>query len=235
MQLVKKKYFTVPACAALSLLALPAMAQNSAQGARPASYLDLYYVAKADLDVNDFEFDDGDGFGGKGRFTLADTFFLSGEYQNNEYDPFEEQGGTVLNPITTRYEVEIETFRIGGGVYFAETPFFVAGEYIDYEAEVSTTGSENEEETVGEDTDDSGFGVHAGVDGTFGPGVGLHAQVGYVDIGDVGDGVEFLVGGSFSFTPGFGIFADYRRADLKNGDDNFEPADLRVGLRLSFI
>lgn len=225
-----KRILAVPACAALSLLTVPAMAQD----AKPASYLDLFYVAKADLEVDDFQFDKGDGFGAKGRFTIMDTAFLSAEYQNNEYDPFERQNaGGILGPTTTRFEVEVETIRAGAGLYFAETPFFVMGEYIDYEAELSTTGNEADEDTVGDDVDDDGFGVHGGIDGKFGEALGLQAQIGYVDIGTVGDGMEFLVGASFSFNPGFGVFADYRRSELKD-DSKTTPEDLRVGLRLAF-
>lgn len=220
-------------CAALSLLPQLSFAQAVPNSAANPSYLDLYYVGVAELEVGDFEFDDGDGFGVKGRFRLGNPLFLSAEYQNSEYDPFDVDNDGLLGGSTTRYETELETFRAGLGVHLAETPFFVMGEYIGLESELSTTGSEGDEETIGDDYDESGFGAHAGIDGRFGQVLGLHAQIGYVDVGDSGDGLEYLAGLSFAFTPGIGVFADYRHTDLEEDVDT-QLSDARVGLRISF-
>lgn len=199
------------------------------------SYLDLYYVGIAELEADDVEFDDGDGFGAKGRFMVTPDIFLSAEYQNSEYDPFNAQTTDVFGQVfNRRFEIEVETFRVGGGVHFAESPFFVMGEYIGFEAELSTTGSEGDEEVVGEDSDESGFGVHGGIDGQFNEMLGLHAQIGYIDVGDVGSGVEALIGASLSFNPGLGVFVDYRYSDLEEGNSQTELTDVRVGLRVSF-
>lgn len=216
----------IPAFAALALLSQPARAVET------PSHLDLYYVAKADYEIEDFKFDDGSGYGAKGRFMILDDLFIAGEYQNNEYDPFDSDNG--LFGGGTRVDVEIESYRGGLGLYFADSPFYVLGEYIGYETQFSTKGSENNEESIGEDADGSGYGAHAGIDGQFGGGLGLHAQAGYVDIGDAGDGFEFLVGAGFSFTPGLGVFADYRRTELEDGNVDSTLEDIRVGLRLSF-
>ncbi|MGQ0698358.1 MAG: outer membrane protein [Panacagrimonas sp.] len=221
---------TLPlALAALSLFSLPAQAQNETL---TPSYLDLYYIALADLEIDDFEFDDGDGYGAKGRFMILDNLFISGEYQNSEYDPFDRETGGVLGGAT-RFEVEVESYRGGLGFYFGDSPFFVMGEYIGFEAEVSTTGEEDDEEGLGDDLDETGYGAHAGIDGTFGTGFGFHAQGGYVDLGDAGDGLELLGGVSYSFNPGIGLFADYRYTQLED-DVETDLADARVGLRISF-
>lgn len=197
------------------------------------SYLDLYYIALAEVEFGDeFEYEEGDGYGAKGRFMILDNLFLSGEYQNSEYDPFDFDDGSPFRDAT-RIEIEIETYRGGLGFYFGDTPFFVMGEYIGYEVEVSTTGDERDEERLGDDIDETGFGAHAGFDGVFGENFGLHAQAGYVDFGDAGDGLELLGGLSFSFTPGIGVFADYRYTALDE-DIETDIADARVGLRISF-
>lgn len=218
----------ISALATLSFASLPARAAE----VMTPSYLDLYYVAIAELELDDFDFDDGDGYGAKGRFMLLDNLFLSGEYQNSEYDPFD-RDDNVLPGGETRFEVEIETYRGGLGFYFGDSPFFVMGEYIGFESEFSTTGEEDDEEGLGDDFDETGYGAHAGIDGTFGEGLGLHAQVGYVDVGDAGDGIEYLGGISFAFTPGIGLFADYRYTDLEEDIDS-TLKDARVGLRISF-
>ncbi|MGQ0503215.1 MAG: hypothetical protein ACT4P0_11515 [Panacagrimonas sp.] len=220
---------TLSALAVLaSFTALPARAAE--EGVTP-SHLDLYYIANADLEINDFEFDDGDGYGAKALFMLGKNFFLTGEYQNSEYDPVNRETGGPLGG-STRTEVEIESYRGGLGVYIADSPFFVRGEYIGLESELSTSGDEDDEETLGDDFDENGWGAHAGIDGAFG-GLGLHGQVGYVDVGDAGDGIEWLGGASFAFNPGLGIFADYRRTELEN-DDETTLQDFRLGLRVSF-
>lgn len=221
------------AAGALALTPLPTVAASSVT---LPSYLDLYYVAMADVEVNDFEFDDGDGFGAKAHLVLpGDLLFLTGEYQNNEYDPFKRSTTDVLGGVTdTRYEIEVETLRAGLGMHFAQTPFYIRGEYIGYEGEVSTTGNETDEETIGEDQDEDGYGVHAGIDGMFSEALGLYAQVGYVDIGDVGNGFEGLVGASLSFGSALGVFVDYRYSDLEKKDSTTEVSDARVGLRLLF-
>ncbi|MGQ0622630.1 MAG: hypothetical protein ACT4QA_22440 [Panacagrimonas sp.] len=215
------------ALAAMTSFLLPAAAM--AQEKTP-SYIDLYYVALADLEVNDFKFDNGDGYGGKGVFVLG-NLFIAGEYQNLEYDPFDRDNGVFGGE--TRVEVEVESYRGGLGVYLGDSPFYVMGEYIGFESEFSTTGEEDDEEGLGEDIDGDGYGVHAGIDGTFGGAIGLHAQAGYVDVGDAGDGFEWLAGGSFSFTPGIGVFADYRDSDLEK-DVDLSLQNVRVGLRISF-
>lgn len=196
------------------------------------SYLDLFYAAASEIEIGDADFDDGDGYGAKGRFVLPGGLFFAGEYQNLEYDPFDVDNGGLLGG-STRFEIELESWRAGLGYHLAETPFYLLGEYIGYESEFSTTGAEADEETLGDDIDESGYGVHAGINGRLTDFLALNGQIGYVDVGDAGDGMEYLVGASLGFGSSLGLFADYRFTDLEEDVDT-EISGFRVGLRLAF-
>lgn len=220
---------------AAALLAAPLPA------ALAGSSLDLYYVGITELEVDntaggDFSFDDGDGYGAKGRFKLTDELFLAGEYQNVEYDELSFDSGTPsVSSDDVGLERELETWRAGLGYQFAETPFYLKGEYIGLESELSTTGDEGDEDEVGGDIDEDGFGAHLGATGQPMEKLSLTAQIGYLDIGDV-DGLEYLIGAALHFTDRFGIFADYRYTSLSGDGDDYELnlSDARVGLRLMF-
>lgn len=222
-----------PICAALASFLLP-----SASYATGASFIDAFYVADARVESNDgVDFDDGDGYGFKARGMLGESLFFTAEYMNNEYDPFRITFVDAL-PGTTRserFEVEIETFRAGLGVHLPESPGYVRAEYIGYEAEISTTGSEDDEEVVGDADREDGFGVHVGAIGRFAERFWLNAEVGYVDINDVGSGAQFLGELGVNIVGGLGAFAGYRYFQLRDDGDRLEFGDARVGLRYSFL
>lgn len=190
-----------------------------------AAVLDAYYVVLADFEIEgdlgagasfDSEFDDGDGFGVKGRFNLTPSFFIAGEYQANEYEDLEIEGATI------DVDAELDTIRGGAGFRFAPNlPFYVMGEYIYSDLEID-----------GESEDDSGFGAHIGLDSPVADTISLYGQAGYVDIGG-GDGFEVLGGVVFMFTPAIGAFADYRYTDLEDDDVESTFGDFRAGLRIA--
>jgi opacity protein-like surface antigen len=220
---------------AAALIAAPLTAAHA------ASNVDLYYVGISELETEgapagDFKFDEGDGYGAKVRFHLNDMLFLSGEYQNVEFDEVEYDRGTPNIPLDDLgLEREIETWRAGLGFQFVDTPFYVLGEYIGLESELSTNGSEDDEETLGDDFDENGFGAHLGAKGNVTEMLTLNAQIGYVDVGDT-NGLEYLVGAGLNFTPNLGIFADYRYTSLDGDDSSIDLnlTDARVGVRLTF-
>lgn len=202
-----------------------------------ASFLDAFYVPFAEVSGNGPDLEDGDGYGLKGRGMLGENLFFSAEYMNNEYDPFHITfaDGPLGAVRTEQFEVEIETFRVGLGVHLPEAPAYIRGEYIGYEAEISTTGSEDDEEVLGEADREDGFGAHVGVLGRYGERLWFQAEVGYVDINDVGGGAQFLGGAGFDFVPGFGVFVDARSFQLREDGDTFEFNDVRAGIRGSFM
>lgn len=203
---------------------IPAIAM--AAPARPVAVIDAYYVIPeiesddvfVEGDFFDAELKDGDGFGVKGRFDLTPTLFLAGEYQANDYDEFEIDGlGTA------EIESELDFIRAGMGLRFGEdSPFYGYAEAVNAELTID-----------GEGDDETGFGVHLGVDAPVADALSLYGQIGYVDIDDT-DGFEFLGGAAFMFTPVFGAFADYRHTELEGDDDiKLTISDIRLGIRIA--
>ena len=191
------------------------------------SSIDLYYVPLADIELSQgtplgeatLE-DDGDGYGIKGHFALGENFFLSGEYQANDYSPEQDDNEEL--------ERDLNIYRGGLGFFFPKSPIFIEGEYIG----VDVGG--NDDTNVDEDEDLNGYGVHVGASTTFRERLTLKAKVGYVDIDDV-DGVEYLVGASFNIFPAVALFADYRGSHLEGDSDNeLKLNDLRTGISFTF-
>lgn len=170
--------------------------------------VDLYYIsAGIDTAVGD---DDGDGFGVKGQFAFADNLFFNGEYQSANYDDS---------------DADLDQLRLGVGYNTslnAQTVLYGLAEYA--RVKIKDGGSESE----------NGFGLHAGLQFNINDAFGLNARIGYVDIGDFGDGVEFLVGASYSFSKPFGVFADYRVSKLDGDLGDIDLDDFRVGVRFTF-
>ncbi|MDD3761803.1 MAG: outer membrane beta-barrel protein [Nevskiales bacterium] len=179
--------------------------------------VDLYYVPVADLDIEDASFDDGDGYGIRAQFDVAPNVFLSGEYQQNEYDNLE---GSIIDG-------SLDWLRLGAGLRFDNTPFYGRVEYVDAQFELKANG-------VSDDTDDSGFGVHVGAAAPVSDVLHLRGEVGYLDVGDFGDGFELQFGALFALGESVGLFADYRYTQLEDGGDEADLGDFLTGVRFSF-
>jgi hypothetical protein len=198
---------------AYMLLAAPAAAMASGNG----GYLDLFYVPSADLELSDssdtISSDGGAGFGIRARTAGSDSFFFQGEYQKDEYDGFE---GVDLDTETTN-------LRLGLGLAGGDSGIYGLLEYVKFGIDIEGVGDE----------DDNGFGAHVGVRGD-GP-TYFFGQIGMVDVGDFGNGLEFLVGGAMKVGDAASVVVDYRVTNLED-DDGAEAkiSDLRVGLRVGF-
>jgi len=186
-----------------------AMAPITAMAGGVGNSVDVYYVSSG-LDVSVPGFgsadDDGDGFGAKGRFAIADNMFVSGEYQSVSYDDF---------------DIDIDQIRAGVGFNSplgAQASFFGLAEFINADID---------------DESDNGYGVHGGVQFAVSDSISLKGSIGYVDFGDA-DGIEYLVGAAFKLTDAFGIVADYRVTNLEEDDADLDIDDLRVGVRFNF-
>lgn len=198
---------------------VPALAQGG--------FLDIYYVPKAEIEFSDpsstFTLSDGTGFGLRGRAQLDGGVFLQGEYQANEYDRIESGGGSAT------FNSEASMLRAGAGLAAGDSPLYGLVEFIKQELEFT--------DGCGVFTpcrfDDSGFGLHLGLQ-SGSDGSHFYGQVGFIDVGDFGNGIEFLVGGVISLNPTTGLFADYRRTTEEDGGVEAEFSDLRVGLRAGF-
>ncbi len=181
--------------------------------------VDAYYVLAGDLEVNGSAFDNGDGYGGRAQLQFSDFGFITAEYQANDYSSLE---GTSIDGQLTAIRAGLG-FDLG-----ANNPFYVRGEYVDFEFESSPT-------ILGADRDDSGYGIHVGAAGSLSEALGVYAEVGYLDVGDFGDGMEYMVGALLSLSGGSGLFVDYRYSSL-TGDHDVEQklGDIRTGVRIAF-
>lgn len=211
----------------VAAVAAPGLAVAASDVSYNTSHFDLYYIPSAEI-KGSVETglgtvtakDEGDGYGVKTRIGLGQLFFLSGEYQANDYSPEEDDNEEL--------ERDLNMYRLGGGLFIPNSPFFVEGEYIGLDI------GGDDDTGVTEDEDRNGYGVHAGATAMVGERLTFIAKVGYVDVDDT-DGVEYLVGGAFNFTPHFGAFVDYRASDLKGkNSQELELNDVRTGIRFSF-
>lgn len=206
--------------AAWPLLLAPALAQAAAPP--PAQVFDVYYLAQSKLEVEsggDSGDIDGDGFGVRVQLPLsASGFRLSGEYQTATLD---DDGG----------EIDVDQWRAGAGwLSPGALRLGVMAEYVALDMKIKPDGFSAVEAKP------DGYGLHGRVEYDALPQLQLYGQVGYVKVeegGDSSDGLEYLVGAAFSINSWFGLFADYRATDLKDGSDELKFDDLRVGLRLT--
>ena len=197
--------------AVLAALAAPALpAWSAAEG-----FVDAYYVPSAQIKISGFDGTiSGDGLGARAAVPIGDWFFVSGEFDHNNY---KDDAG------------HLNEYRVGGGVESSpdKARGAVYGEYVRLEDESNDTAD--------------GFGLHARVSFDVIPPLKFFGEVGYVRLSDhdvTFDGPEFIVGGAFSFTKLIAAFADYRISHLDgNGggvsDAKFRTYDARVGVRLN--
>ena len=133
----------------------------------------------------DADFDDGTGFGIRGWMSVGEGGgFVHGEYS---LVSLETPGGI---------DVDVNELRMGGGMMgdLQQGAKWIGKlEYID----------------LGSDFDADGFGLHGGAMFDPAPGFGLFGTVGFVDLGD-DDGIEFNIGGKYSFTRDLAGILDYR-------------------------
>lgn len=200
------------ALSAVSLgLSLPAVA------APGNNFIDGYYVPWAQVEItNAGPFDaneEGDGFGVKGALEFAPDVFITGEFQNNQYD---DNGG----------EAELETYRLGLGFgHGAGTGggLYCRLEYI------------NADDPNDDSADESGGVGTLGFALPLSEELRLHAEAGYQKFDDA-DGPEFLVGITLQLAPNVGLFADYRNTQLELEDTNIEIQydEARIGARFYF-
>lgn len=180
----------------------------------PSASLDIYYV---DSSIDDGTTDeDGNGFGARISGKVADNIKLYGEYQTVNTDDS---------------DVDFDQIRVGAALLFSQSDaltLFGKAEFINLKADGG-----------GLDESESGFGVHGGVSFSVIPEFKLMASLGYLDVGDFGDGLEYNLGASFDVTPAIALVANYRVTDLEDGEFggvNFDTKadDIQLGVRFRF-
>ena len=187
---------------ALSSLAFHASAQQPSFG-----HLDGYFIPNAEIDVSPGGDTDGDGFGTKGRFAIADQWFINGEYQAVDYD----RSG------------DLDQLRFGVGLH---SPLNQNVNFVGLLEYINVDGDRG-------GPDEDGFGVHGGLEAALAPQFTVHGSVGFVMLDDL-DGPEFLVGLRYQATPQISIFGDYRMTRLSDRGVDVDLDDLRIGVGYHF-
>jgi hypothetical protein len=188
-------------------------------------FIDWYRVPSASLALKDstgsltatpeqLDSEGGGGYGARVRVPIGNAFF-QGEFQNNTYDGFKGRPATAT---------EADLIRFGIGYKPAAWPLYASLEHISQSVEVG----------IIEEFKDSGYGAHVGIQG--GARARYHAEIGYVDVGELGAGVEYTVGGSYGLNRAFSLFVDHRTGTQKDGAGGlYEFSDTRLGIRIHFV
>lgn len=181
------------------------------------------FVTSAAADIDTVGKIDGTGFGIRGWATVAEPFFLTGEYSKVTLE--DDSGG----------EADLDELRLGGGLAGEIQQGFMwlaRAEYVDF----------------GGDFDQSGFGIHGGLMFNV-DAFSLMGSVGYLNTSGTGaplvpfdvdgDGMEYNVGASFAFTKELSAVLDYRlyqnTIENSTGSADIDYTDLRLGLTYSFF
>ena len=148
------------------------------------NYAEIGYQ-KIDIDDNFIDVD-GDGFGIGGSFELGENWFLAASYASADFD----------------FGIDLDQISVGVGYHVDisdNTSFY--GKLMAVRAEASG---------FGESADEDGFGVEIGLRGMVTDNVELGGSLGYVDLGDAGDGTSVGAHLLYNFNESFavGIFID---------------------------
>jgi hypothetical protein len=176
--------------------------------------LEVYSVPESGLELDGplgkIESDEGDAFGARLSTSFGEHVFAAGQYQSSTYEG-------VGDP-------DLDQLRAGLGYSIGTLPVYLLAEYVRYGLGV-VSGSD----------DENGFGVHLGGMFDLFKYFSVEARVGYLDVGDAGDGFEYLAGLAVNLDANFSVFADYQETRLSNdADQDIVVADVRAGLRFRF-
>jgi hypothetical protein len=125
---------------------------------------------------------DGDGFGIGGAVEVGESWFITVAYSKVEFD----------------FNIDLDQLGLGVGYHVdmsQNADFFATLSYVRAEASVSGFDS----------VDEDGFGATIGIRGMVGEKVELTGSIGYVDLGDAGDGTSFGVSGLYNITDAFAL------------------------------
>lgn len=127
---------------------------------------------------------DGDGLGIRGSVDLANGVYLTGGYAKADFD----------------FGVDFDQVDLGVGYHVELSPaadFFATLSYVRAEASVAGFGS----------ADEDGIGIEIGVRGKMNERIELEGRLGYVDLGDGGDGTSFGGAALYEFNETFALGA----------------------------
>lgn len=161
----------------LLLLAFPAFAGDISY-----NYVQIGYQ-KIDIDDPGIGFDvDGDGFGVAGSFEIGESWFIGAGYSQADFD----------------FGIDLDELAVGVGwhtVMSNNSDFYALLQYV--RAEASASGFPS--------VDEDGIGAQIGVRGMVTDNVEIGGSIGYVDLGDAGDGTSFGANVQYYFTESFAV------------------------------
>ena len=172
----------------MTLLALPAFAGDISY-----NFVELGYQ-KIDVDDVGIGADaDGDGFAIGGSFEIGESWFVAASYSQAELDL----------PVGFGLSIDLDQMAAGVGWHTAmsdNSDFYALIQYVQAEISVDGFGS----------ADEDGIGATIGVRGMVTDKVEIGGSIGYVDLGDAGDGTAFGANLLYNFTENFaaGVFVD---------------------------
>lgn len=175
------------------------------------NHVDLSWIADTELDGAGSV--DGDGFDLGGVFSINETFYVLGNYEDVTYD------GSVS-------DLDVTSISVGVG---AHSNAFTGGVDI-----FGNLTYENLEFDFGPgigSADDNGFGLEVGARMPLGTNADAFVSYEYNDIDDF-EVNFFKLGGQYALTPNWGITAEYRTGEYD--DANLDRDDLRLGARYNF-
>lgn len=191
------------ASAILSLsVSFSSMAHKSSD-AHPAPNFD--YVQAGFTQLGDGE-DKLDGFHVEGSYSLSDTVFVRGEYQD--------ASDTIMG---VDFNVDITSLAVGHKASVnPNTSYYMAVSYEELGA--SADGFSNSED---------GFGAYVGVKSFLNPKVELYGELSYLNIHDADiSEIGYELGGHYYFTKKWSTGLSYRKID--------DLSLVNLGLRYSF-
>ena len=172
----------------VALLALPAFAGDISY-----NFVELGYQ-KIDVDDVGIGADaDGDGFGIGGSFEIGESWFVAASYSQAELDL----------PAGFGITLDLDQTALGVGWHTTmsnNSDFYALIQYVQAELSVDGFGS----------ADEDGIGATIGIRGMVTDNVEIGGSIGYVDLGDAGDGTAFGANVLYNFTENFaaGLFLD---------------------------
>ena len=173
----------------LVMLAFPAFAGDISY-----NYVQLGYEKIEIDDIQPGVNVDGDGFGVGGSFEVGENWFVAVSYSQADFD------------ADVGFGISVDFDQINAGVGWHTTmsnnsDFYALLQYVQAEASVSGFGS----------VDEDGIGATIGIRGMVTDKVELGGSIGYVDLGDAGDGTSFGANALYNFTPNFaaGVFLEF--------------------------
>jgi hypothetical protein len=185
-----------------ALLALPFAA--AAEGLS-YNYVQLDWIADTELEAGGGSAD-GDGYNLGGVFSINETFYLMGDYEDLGFD-----GG-----------LDLQTISVGVGVH---SNAFTGG--------VDVFGNLTYEDVELGGLDDNGFGLEVGVRSALGEGLDGYISYDYSDVGDL-EGGFFKIGANWAFNPNWSVVGEYLTGDYDVPGGSIDRDDLTLGLRYNF-